>query len=299
MLTKNKILHFDTIDGIGNYDEPFSNRPNGSGQNVTGSHTFNSRIKVASLIENVKSISLKTIEFPFTAFNVRSSNSSNIIYYFVMYNGNNIDGVVVLRDKNYTSISTLLADINAGFVASIASFTQLNGLIIQFYLNPLDNSKITIKSNPTQSVGGLIFGNLWFKPTLLMTMIIGQSRQPPANIDMFLGITGDTYSYMNCTNNYNLQPDNYFNMNITNIQTAPSNANGRPTTFKIPLTGTFGEVIYWTENSGAEQIVTIDRPNTTLDYVNVFITDRWGFPVYSNGAHISFTLNVAYEDYMN
>jgi len=289
MPTKNKILHFDTIDGIGNYDEVFSMRQNGSGQNVTGSHTFNSKMTIASQIENIKSISLKTIEFPFTAFNVRSSNSSNIIYYFVMYNGNNIDGQVVLRDKNYTNISTLLADINAGFVASIASFTQLNGLIIQFYLNPLDNSKITIKSNPSQAVGGLIFGNLWFKPSLLMTMIIGQSRQPHANIDLVLGISGDTY----------LQPDNYFNMNITNIQTAPCNANGKPSTFKLPLTGSFGEVIYWSENDGTQQVVTIDRPNTTLDYVNIFITDRWGFPVYSNGAHISFTLNVEYQDLMN
>ena len=107
--TKNKILHFATIDGIGNYDEVFSGRQNGSGQNVMGSHTINSRMRVASLIENVKSITLKMVEFPFTASNVRSRNKSNIIYYFVIYNGNNIDGEVVLRDKNYTSLSTLLA----------------------------------------------------------------------------------------------------------------------------------------------------------------------------------------------
>jgi len=298
MATKNKILHFDTIDSVGNYDTIFSVRQNGSGQNVTGSQTFNSKMTIASQIENIKSISLKTIEFPFTAFNVRSTNKSNFISYVVTYNGTTLMADIYLRDKNYTSISTLLADINSAFAVSIASYVQLNGFTVQFLLNPLDNTKITIKANPTQVTGGLVFGQLNILKSVLTNIIIGQSFQAGANADLFIGNV-DGFSYLNCTNNYNLQPDNYFNMNITNIQTAPSNANGRPTTFKIPLTGSFGEVIYWSENDGTQQVVTIDRPNTTLDYVNLLITDRWGFPVYSNGAEISFTLNVEYQDYMN
>lgn len=43
----------------------------------------------------------------------------------------------------------------------------------------------------------------------------------------------------------------------------------------------------------------IDRPNTTFDFVNMLIIDRWGFPVYSNGAQVSFTLNVEYNDFAN
>ncbi len=298
MTTKNKILHFDTIDSIGNYDEVFSGRLNGSGQTVTGDHTFNSKMTVASQIENVKSISLKTVEFPFMAFNVRSSNKSNYMAYEAIYNGSTVNAGFYLRDKNYTNISSLLSDIKSAFATSIALYSQLTGFTVDFYLNPLDSTKITVKSNPTQVMGGLLFGQLLIRKSVLSNIIMGQSFQKTANSDFFLG-NADTYSYMNCTNNYNLQPDNYFNMNITNIQTSPANANGRPTTFKIPLTGSFGEIIYWSENDGTQQTVTVDRPNTTLDYVNMVITDRWGFHVYSNGAQVSFTLNVEYEDYYN
>lgn len=77
--TKNKILHFDTIDGVGNYDATFAGRQNGSGQNVTSTQTFNSKMSIATPAENVKSISLKAVEFPFTASNVLSSYKSNFI----------------------------------------------------------------------------------------------------------------------------------------------------------------------------------------------------------------------------
>lgn len=40
MSSKYNILHFDTVDSVGNYDEPFSGRKNGSGQNVTSLSRF-------------------------------------------------------------------------------------------------------------------------------------------------------------------------------------------------------------------------------------------------------------------
>jgi hypothetical protein len=75
-------------------------------------------------------------------------------------------------------------------------------------------------------------------------------------------------------------------MNFTNILTSPSNANGKPTTFEIPIGGSFREIIYYSESDGSERKVYVDRPNTTLDYLNINVTDRWGFPVYSNGSQI-------------
>lgn len=295
MASKYKILHFDTVDSVGNYDESFAGRKNGSGQNVTSFHTFNSKIKIATPIENIKSISLKTVEFPFCQFNVRSENDSNYIDYVVTYNGNTIYSDFTLRDKNYTSITTLLADINSAFAIDIAYYPVLNGFTVEFMLNPLDNTKIKIKAKPSQVTGGLVFGQMEFYPSILINHILGVSYQESGNPDLFIGNV-DTFSYMNCTNNYNLQPDNYFNLSITNIQTAPSNANGKMNTFKVPLSSTFGEVIYWSDSDNSEQKVYVDRPNTTFDYVNLLITDRWGFPVYSNGSQISFTLNIEYTD---
>ncbi len=296
MVSRSKILHFDTEDSIGNFDIAFANRTGGSGQSITCTHTFNSKITIATPIENVTAISLKTMEFPHTVFNVRSSNTSNIITFTAVYGGISGGATVTLPDKNYTSISTLLTDINAGFVTAIATITGFSGFTVVFSLNPLDNTKITIKSKPQQLVvGSMSYGNITFSKSVLLKSIIGKSFQMIEESDRSMW-NADTYSYLNCTNNYNLQPDNYFNMNIKNIQTAPCNANGRPSTFKIPLTGTFGEIIYWTENDGTEQKVYIDRPNTTLDSLNFVISDRWGYYVCSNGAQLSFTLNIEYDE---
>lgn len=299
MPTKQKLLHFDAIDGVENYDRVFSNRQNGSGQNVTGSQSYNTRLGIATQINNLKCISLKRVEIPFLAQNVRSTNASNYIKFYGSTYGAGVEfgGEIMLQDRNYTSITTLLADLNTAFAAKIATFVGVSGLSITFYVNPQDASKIVIKSNVLQSGGGFNIGNLKFEGSILTRNILGMAFQSHANPD-FMMSNADTYSYMYLTNCYNLQPDNYFNLNFTNIETSPTNANGRPTTFKIPMSGSFGEVIYYSESDGSEQKAFIDRPNTSLTYLNMVITDRWGFPVYGFGSQISFTLNIEYDDIM-
>ncbi len=298
MTTKNKILHFDTVDRIPVFDTTFytKNLAYGSGQEITSSQSFNSKLPIPTPINNVTSISLKMIEFPFTVFNVRSSNNSNYFSFNISYNGVYADVNVYLKEKNYTSISTLLSDLNAGIVSAIASNASIVGGMLVLYVNPLDSSKITFKTNGTPVYGNNTwYGGTFIYPNILANTILGFSNDGSPQRDFFR-LGGDSYSYANCTNNYNLQPDNYFNMHFRNLETSPSNANGRPSTFKIPLNGTFGEVLYWNANSGTEQIVYIDRPNTTLSFVDMFISDRWGFPVYGNGALISFSLNIEYEE---
>jgi hypothetical protein len=295
MTSQNKILHFDTIDGVNNYDNIFSGRTGGSGQNVTSFQSYNTRLSIATPINNIVSISLKTVEIPFQALNVRSTNKSNYIKYFVEYGGYSTTMEFTMKDRNYTSISPLIADVNTAFATSIATNANLTGFTIVFSVNPNDTSKLMTKANPTQLGGQLPSGHLFIYQSILSEMILGITYPQSGNTDIYQA-NADTYSYMYMTNNYNLQPDNYFNMNFTNVQTSPVNANGKPSTFKIPMGGSFGEVIYYSETDGSEQTLYIDRPNTTLDYLNMVITDRWGFPVYSNGSQISFTLNVEYEE---
>ena len=298
MTTKYKLLHFDTVDGVDNYDSVFSARQNGSGQSVTASHSYDTRMLIASQIKNIRSISLKTVEIPFLAQNVRSTNKSNIMYFYVKYNTFENWLTITLKDKNYTSITTLLADINTALSAKIATITNMSGFTMVLYVNPLDTSKIVVKANPDAQgadpynsfgiydIGKLVRNILGYAYTSPSSSIAGDASVRNA----------DTYSYVNCTNCYNLQPDNYFNMHFTNIETSPSNANGKSSTFKIPMSGSFGEVIYHSETDGSEQIIYIDRPNTNLSYLNMVITDRWGFPVYGFGSQISFTLNIEYEE---
>ena len=300
MTTKYKLLHFDTVDGVDNYDSTFLGRLNGSGQSATASHSYDTRLIMASQIKNVKSITLKTVEIPFLAQNIRSTNKSNHMYFYVKYNTFENWLSITLKDKNYTSITTLLADINTALSAKFATISNLSGFTMVLYVNPLDTSKIVIKANPDAQgsdpwnsfgiydVGKLTKNILGYAYTSSSSSIPGDASVRNA----------DTYSYINCTNCYNLQPDNYFNISFTNLETAPSNANGKSSTFKIPMDGNFGEVIYYSENESTEQIIYIDRPNTNLSYLNMVITDRWGFPVYGFGSQMSFTLNIEYDDIM-
>lgn len=296
MPIKQKILHFDTVDAVGNFDTKYYNSL-GSVQNMA-SQAFNTRLSMSSAIKNIKSISLKSVEFPFQQFNVRSTNTS--IQMRVIYNGISKTENLTIKEKNYTDILSLLTDLNTAFATKISSITELAGFFVVFSLNPLNN-KVLITSNPDRAevAGIVVYGNLILEFSKLLYNILGFYYINNYDANKFYGVLGSTTdlnSYLPCAGNYNLQPDNYFNMSFTNIETSPSNANGNATTFKIPLNGSYGEVIYYTVSDGSEQKVYIDRPNTTLDYLNLVITDRWGFPVYSNGANISFTLNIEYEE---
>ena len=297
MSIKQRLINFDTIDGIDNYDNTFSGRQNGSGQNVTGSHSYDTKMNMSSPINNIKNIALKSVELAFVAQNIRSANRSNVLPFLIRYNAIDNFITITLKDKNYTSISTLLGDINTAISVKIASVPAMAGCTVLFYVNPLDTSKIIIKANADTPVGQP-YNTFGFYDGILTKTILGIATATALN-----NYTGDiavrnvdNFSYVTATNCYNLQPDNYYNMSFTNIQTAPSNANGQATTFKIPLNGSFGEVIYYSENEGSEQVIYVDRPNTNLSYLNMVITDRWGFPVYGYGSQISFTLSVEYTD---
>ena len=115
---------------------------------------------------------------------------------------------------NHTSITSLLSDLNTAMASSI--FTVAGwyaGLYITFYVNPHDPTKIMIKSNATTA---LSFGN-----GIYTNIILGVNP----NGDFSWISATDGLRYMICTNNWNLQPDNYYNMTITNLQMTPTNAS--------------------------------------------------------------------------
>ena len=68
------LLHFDSIDGIQNYDTILKTY-----------HCYNTNILINKPISNIKEISLKSIEMPLFFNNIRNSNNSALFSFKFNY----------------------------------------------------------------------------------------------------------------------------------------------------------------------------------------------------------------------
>jgi hypothetical protein len=279
---RERIIHFDGVDGANNYDTAFANINTALGGVFANhnTHSFNTTIPVAVPIRNIKSIGLKSFEAPMFAPNIRKSNLTDQMIVTWTYGAfSNITTTISLPNINHSSISTLLSSINATLVTALSAYS---GLYIIFSLYAEDPRLIQVQSNTTTL--------LTFTDNILMGNILGKHPQDVSYIS-----SNDGLRYINFTNNWSLQPDNYYNLTFTNIQVAPTNANNKPSSFKIPINGSFGDIIYYDQIQGLEQTLYIDRADTVLDKLIVVITDRFGFPVFGVGSLMSFSLLIGYE----
>lgn len=290
-MTSSKVVHFDTIHGVEVYDAVFSNRRFLTGQTTNSGHNYNTRIPISYPISNVKQIELSSLEFPYCTPNVRGENRSNYFEANFRYQGILRQISFDLIPKNYTGIGELILDMNTKIVTAIQDQSALAGFTLVLSLNPLDSSKIILKANCSTAQGGLLFGSCSILKTILTENILGISYEIHSNSDLFIGNTTTGISTMVVTNSYNLQPDNYFNCVIPNLNHGgtTNSQSGVMTSFKIPLNGMYGEVLYQTANTSFLQYLNVN--NQTVSEVHFRIFDRWGFPVYGTGAgHVSFTL---------
>lgn len=268
-----RIIHFDSINGEDQLDEVYSQ--------LTGkpSHNYFTRIPLVNTLYNVSNIELSSIEFLNSTYNVRADNTSNLLGFKFLYQGIQNTLSIVLTPKNYTSISDLLVDINGELLSKISQKTTLSGFSITVSVNPKDSGKVVIKSNCDTSSGSMSVIE-----SILSKYILGVS-----NSDLFINNVSTGFSSLLSSNNYNLQCDNYFNMTFSNINNSSSaNADAKMVTFKIPLSVSYNEVLYYTSGANFAQCLLLES-NRTISHLLVKITDRWGFPVYST-AGFSFSL---------
>jgi hypothetical protein len=290
---REKILHFDNVDGIANHDQAFTKRNTDLGGFYANrkTHTFNSNIPIAMPIRNVNSVSLKTFETLMTIDNIRNSNGSDQFNFTwggvhpttsTAYTNRFHTGS--LRNTNFSTIQSLLTNLNDSFALS---FWDVMGTFQPFYitalLNPNDPSKIIFKTN--------CLTQLSFTQGIFLRDIIGVHPQDFSFIE-----PSDGLRYLYCTNNWNLQPDNYLNLTITNLQVAPTNANNKQSSFKISINESWGQVIHYTVIMGQEQTLYIDRSGVVLDRANIELTDRWGFGLWGKGSQMSFSLLIGYKE---
>jgi hypothetical protein len=212
-------------------------------------------------LENVSSIYLKSIEIPIAFDNVRNSGTLNqfsITLNSVVYS-------ITLTSNNYTSIAQLCTDITTAFsLLSLPSSSVVTVSVVSknVTVSIVSGSAITFTVNDTQ----LAYYVLGF---------IKQSSQVNQTI--------------NALNRFNLNVDNYLNFSFSNLSVRNSNANSTVSSYKIPLNGVNGEIIYFQENVSFKQRIDLSLPNI-VNSLKVSINDRFGNVLINNGNDYSFSL---------
>ncbi len=286
-----KIVHFDTINGENQIDEVYSTRSGTAGQSCNIGHSYFTRIPLVNALYGVSNIELSSIEFLNSIYNVRVENGSNKLDFTFMYQGVMRAVSIALLPKNYTTIADLLIDINGALLSKILQQPVLSGFSITLSVNSQDSGKIIIKANCDSSVvDGILYGTMFVADSILAKHILGVTFNASINFaDCFIGNTTTGFSTLTSTNNYNLQCDNYININFSNINhSGAANADAKVVTFKLPLSANYNSVIYYTSGQNFPQCLSLES-NKTVTHLMMKVTDRFGFPIYGTSS-FSFSL---------
>jgi hypothetical protein len=173
---------------------------------------------------------------------------------------------IILADKNYTNIATLLTDLNA---MALSTFPTYN---ITFSLNSSGFVQIT-STNTT-----IFTGNIIIKPT---------------NLSKLLGFR-DGLDVLTTRNTsavvaYRLSGDDYLNVYLPQFSSISSSTMGM-CSFKVPLNTTNG-VVYFKESADN---MLIANPTLRFSLLEVVVYDRYGYSLNSNGYDWSFSLILEY-----
>ena len=256
-MTSNIILNYDTI-----------------GSNKINNNSFNTIINLNKSIIKAKKIYLRSIELaPLT--NIRSP------YNFFSYTITNAAMVstkyqFILPERNYTSISTLLNDINVLSISNIQSKLLLTEIAPVFSISSTDPNKVSITYSYTTSI-------ITFHDEGIILYYLGRSIFGSQSIS---GSTLKTQT-LNFSHIYNLNFDSYVNLYFSNVSSINKNNNNTPCDFKIIM---MSNSLSYSFNNEISCNQYIELTNiTSLNNLNVSIYDRYNNLLYS--IHdFSFTL---------
>jgi hypothetical protein len=193
--------------------------------------------------------------------NIRAGSSLNQFNFTL----NSTTYNIALTAKVYSSISTLLTDLNS----AIATLGLPTTMVIA--ISSRDSAKLMITLGAAQS--------LTINFTNFSKYILGLAN--------LTSITAVSYG----SQNYLLNCDNYISLSLANLPTiSNNNYNGVISSFKIPLNCTSNVVFYEQDNSSFTQYLEIADSNYVINNLNVQIVDRWGGVLSAQGLDYSFTL---------
>ena len=217
----------------------------------------------------LKRVYLKSLECPVGFSNIRTGSTN--VFSFVL---NTVTYKVTMTEKNYTSIGTLITDLNTACAGVVSGVTITFSLTSS--LTTPNRLLITFTGGTTTSTFSVIDTNL-------SKYILGFR----ASKDV---LSGGVYSAS--YSNFNLNPDNYILMYIPSLNGMNASMSGQQSTFKIPLNSVTNQVYFYQEESSFQQFVDITDKNLMLSSLIVYITDKFGNDLQNNGLDYSFTLAI-------
>lgn len=266
MSFKTKFLHFDSANSTYIID------PNNSSTVVR--NPYKAQYIMNQTFRKVKRVYLSAVEFPVGFSNIRTGCTDTLKY---ILNGTTY--TVVLPEKNYTSISALLLDLNNQMVILTptmipvlnVNYLQQNRLMFNFIGTGLTSFSI-IDTNLSKYILG--FRGMY---------------------DVLTNTIGVAQTYMATNSNWNLNFDNYISLYIPSLGSSSSMSN-QLQTYKVPLNTVTNQVYFYQEGSSFRQWVDISDVNFTMSNITVIVYDKFGFNLNPNGLDFSFTLSLEIYD---
>ena len=241
-------------------------------------------------IRNLKRLQLNSIEIPLLFNNIRYSSNNllslNYLSFNYVFNSVTYTYSGNIPENYYNSITTLINVINTQLITYFTSVSRVCS--VTFNSNSYNqvtitstNCVVTLNNSTTVSNNNLRLSYPF------MNEILGFNGVNETNFT-----SGST---LTASSRYNLNVDNYLNMNLYNITASTQNANNLYCSFKIPLNASNGVMYYSFINSTYSQHIDNTDNNYILDKLLVKMSDRWGNTINANGADYSFTLEIEYN----
>ena len=262
METRSQFLHFDSASAT--YITDLSNTTGNT------SNPYKALFPMNQSFRRIKRVYLKSCELPIGFSNIRTGSTNTLTFKL-----NGTIYTVTLPERNHTSITTLLFDLNG-----VCGGTPFGGSGITFINTVSVLTPYRLAANFT----GTTVSTFNFIDTTLSKYILGFR-----STDALIGGT-----VVNGTANYNLSADNYILMYVPSLNSMNANMGGQISTFKIPLLGFTNSVFYYFDGNSYQQWVDISDDNLVLSGLQVIIYDKWGQNLSPNGLDYSFTLQVEY-----
>ena len=272
-----KILNFDSVYSTYLYD---SNNTSG----LTQSPYYVS-FSLSQPIRNIKRLALISVEMPLLFNNIRNNTNNlyslNYLSFNYQYLTINYTYTTTIPESFYNNISSLLTTINS-IIAADATLTTRN---IQVVLTVNTSNKIVVTTNSTS----FKFNNT---PT---DNLFPRTNYPFMNLILGFDNSVTTSGTLTAANRYNLNIDNYINMQVLNFG-SNQNVNNIQCSFKIPVNAVNGTIYYLYSNSTYDQYIDNTDNNLILDKLNIKFVDRFNGNLNPNGGDWSASFALIYRN---
>ena len=249
-----ELYFFDTINSIKIYDN------NTGSYNSNYYHTYNLYFPLKQPLQNVKRITLKSVEMPLNLYTLRPENGScKLGLTFTYSTWTNIYLQFDVNDGIYTTASSLITKINTA-ITGLANFASYTGLNITFgTITVFGTTVCSITNNCT---------SLTIDETPLTKYILGYTNRFKSTSSQAL-TANSPINLTNIDTCIYLQFPNLPNTNNTNLFAG----------FKLPTNNVANNTTLFYNDSEEHQSITFNNTSFILDKINIVVADRLNIPL--------------------